>query len=156
MMIFTVIHQQYLTHHDFAEYFLEIFLEIFLGKFFSLKTHKPTVPAYVNQKKCKKGHQFNVNNYCRGLTKGFYHCALLFVYMYCCHFVCTFCSYTDWHGAGCNFCLLCNINTMPAFFSFSIPRYLHNICGRGYNYNLLAIYVYDDACSLAALGVYVH
>jgi hypothetical protein len=36
------------------------------------------VPAYVNPKKCKKGHQFNVNNYCRGLTKGFYHCEPVF------------------------------------------------------------------------------
>jgi hypothetical protein len=29
-----VIHQQYLTHHDFAEYFLEYFLEIVFGFFF--------------------------------------------------------------------------------------------------------------------------
>jgi hypothetical protein len=60
----------------FRGIFLGNFFGNFFWKFFSLKTHEPTVPAYVNQKKCKKGHQFNVNNYCRGLIKGFYHCAL--------------------------------------------------------------------------------
>jgi hypothetical protein len=59
----------------FRGIFLGNFFGNFFWKFFSLKTYEPTVPAYVNQKKCKKGHQFNVNNYCRGLTKGFYHCA---------------------------------------------------------------------------------
>jgi hypothetical protein len=58
----------------FRGVFLGNFFGNFFWKFFSLKTHEPTVPAYVKQKKCKKGHQFNVNNYCRGLTKGFYHC----------------------------------------------------------------------------------
>jgi hypothetical protein len=53
MMIFTVIHQQYLTHHDFAEIFEKKF-GIFFWNFFSLKTHEPTVPAYVKPKKSVK------------------------------------------------------------------------------------------------------
>jgi hypothetical protein len=38
---------------------------------FPLYTYLPTVHVYVNQKKGVK------NNYCRGLTKGFYHCGIV-------------------------------------------------------------------------------
>jgi hypothetical protein len=40
---------------------------------FPLYTYLPTAHVYVNQKKGVK------HNYCRGLTKGFYHCAAFLV-----------------------------------------------------------------------------